>query len=198
MRLPGSHGHSSLSAVVTLLAKIAFFADKPQNLPSSTRLVALFAFALFGITLLVSQGDSSISLINVTALQILIYGGAVWLALRMAGKASRWPQTLLALFGVSCVIRLLSYLPVSFIQAFAQTPEQILFWSALIILPFAIWILCASTFIFKEAIETTTGRAFFVAFSIALFTSFTVFALVPINDLTGTGSLLESEQQIQS
>ncbi len=197
MSRSGSRGQASLSAVITMLAKIAFFADKPQSLPSSTRLVALFGFALFGITLLVGQGDSSGSLINITALQILIYGGMVWLVLRMARKAGRWPQTLLALFGVGCVIRMLSYLPVTFVQAFAQTPEQVIFWSTLIILPFAIWILCASTFIFKEAIETTTGRAFFVAFGIALLTSFIVFALVPINDLTGT-ELLESERQIHS
>jgi len=147
---------------VQTIIRIAFFLDKPQNLPASnytvlfTAIAALLATGFLQISVSVSKS------LWLALLQIIIYGLIVAAVLYFPGRMVRWRQTMAAIYGTNCVVRCIAYPPISFVGSFAESRETVL-WLAFLAIPFGIWGLCISTYIFREAMETTTGKAILLA-----------------------------------
>jgi len=167
---------TQMQALVQIF-RIAFFQDKPQNLPSSRHLVAITAFGQLFATAAMDFFGTFRENLFASAVQIVFYGIAVWLVLRLKNKANRWPQTISALLGTGCLIRVISFVPHQIIMATATSQESAIYWITVTALPFGIWSLCVSAYILREALETTPVRAFFMAFGIALFVSFVLLFL---------------------
>ena len=163
---------------VTRIAKLSFFADKPQNLPVSGKLIIASALALLAVTASMDVFRSFQENLFVSGVQIVIYAAIVWLVLRLAKKAARWPQTIVALFGTACLIRAISYVPLEIIWNTTGSTETAVYWATVTALPFGIWSLCVSAYVMKEALETTPVKAFFIAFGIALLVSFVLIAVI--------------------
>jgi hypothetical protein len=166
---------------ISMLARMAFFAEKPQNLQSSRYLVLYSAIALLLTTAAMAVVQSFYENLYLAFLQIATFGLVVWIVLRLTGKANRWLQTATALFGTTCIIRSLSYLPVKLTWDYYEPSQSAFLWVSIVALPFGIWNLCVSAFILKEAMEISATKAFFVVLGIALLVSFIVLNLFGFN-----------------
>ena len=162
------------------IVRIAFFQEKPQNLPSTRNLVTLTVVGQLLATAAMDVFRTFQENLFTSAVQIVVYGVVIWLVLRFKNKANRWPQTISALFGTGCLIRVISFAPYQIITSTSSSPESAVYWATVTALPFGIWSLCVSAFILKEALETTPVRAFFIAFSVALFVSFVLLGIFGI------------------
>ncbi len=161
---------------IQVTVRIAFFRDAPQNLPSSNQMVLLTAAAALLSTIFLDAYVPASSNLELALLQIVVYGIAVAIVLFFAGRIARWRQTIAAIYGTNCVVRCLAFLPVSLASSFGQSSENF-FWLAVTAVPFGIWGLCISAYILREAIETTNGKAFFLALGVNLAVSLVVLFL---------------------
>ena len=100
----------------------------PDSLPGSQAMLALclvpWAAVSIAGNLLVLPGHPVPALLGV-ALELALLLGYSWLALQLAGKLERWPQTLVALVGVQAVIEAAS-LPLTWLLARQDEPSLIL------------------------------------------------------------------------
>lgn len=161
---------------IQVTVRIAFFKDKPQNLPASNYMVLLMAVAALLSTAFLEVSVPVTNNLELAFLQIVIYGIAVAIVLYFTGHIARWRQTIAAIYGTNCVLRCLAYFPILFTSSFSQAAESF-FWLAVIAVPFGIWGLCITAFILREAIETTNGKAFFLALGVNLAVSIVVLQL---------------------
>lgn len=161
---------------VQVTIRIAFFQDKPQNLPASNYMVMLSATAALLSTAFLEVATPIKNNIELALLQLVVYGVAVAALLFFSRRIERWRQTISALYGTNCVVRCLAYFPMLLATSFAQESENF-FWLAAIAIPFGIWGLCITAFIFREAMETSNAKAFFLALGVNLAVSLIVLQL---------------------
>ncbi len=161
---------------IQVTVRIAFFKDKPQNLPASNYMVLLMAVAALLSTAFLEVSVPVSNNLELAFLQIVVYGVAVAIVLYFSGRITRWRQTMAAIYGTNCVLRCLAYFPILLASSFSQTAEGF-FWLAVIAVPFGIWGLCITAFILREAMETTNGKAFFLALGVNLAVSIVVLQL---------------------
>ncbi len=164
---------AAASNFIQTTVRIAFFRDKPQNLPASNHAVLLAALAALLSTAFLDGSAPISNKLEIAIWQVLAYGIAVAVVLYFAKRIERWRQTIAAILGTSAVVRCVAYFPIAFMEAFAQD-SQGFFWLALIAVPFGIWGLCISAFILREALETSNGKAFFLALAVNLAVSIVV------------------------
>ena len=161
---------------IRVTLRILFFADKPQNLPSSIHLVVYAAVALMVASTWLGFSQPVSTNFQFAVLHVGIFGLAVWTILRLAGRVNRWRQTITALYGTSFFIRCLAYVPLLISMNHIQSSGSILS-LAVVAIPFGIWSLCVSAFIFREAMEISMTRCFFIALGCNLFVVFIVLQL---------------------
>ena len=163
---------------IRIIAKMALFAEKPQNLPASYHLVFYSAVGLlFATAYLGTLGQHSENF-KIATVQIVVYAATVWVFLRLSGHAARWKQTITALFGTACLIRALSHIPVALVWSNVENDPTAHFWVGITVIPFGIWSLAVSVLIMKESLEISVLKAFAISFAIALLTSFIVIFLL--------------------
>lgn len=161
---------------VKVTVRIAFFQDKPQNLPASNGMVLLSAAAALVSTAFLEVSVPLSNNIELALLQLVVYGAAVAALLYFSRRIARWRQTISALYGTNCVVRCLAYFPLLLATNYAHDSEN-LFWLAAVAIPFGIWGLCITAFILREAMETSNAKAFFLALGINLAVSIIVLQL---------------------
>ena len=161
---------------IQIIVRIAFFRDKPQNLPASNYIVLLAAVAALLSTTFLEGSVPIVSKLELALKQIVVFGVAVAIVLFFAGRISRWRQTMAAMFGTSCVVRCLAYFPIAISTSLSQ-PHEVGFWLAVIGVPFGIWGLCITAYILREAIETSNAKAFFLALGVNLAVSLVLLQL---------------------
>ena len=161
---------------IQVTVRIAFFQDKPQNLPASNYMVLLSAIAALLSTAFLEVSVPISNNFELAFLQLVVYGVAVAALLYFSRRIARWRQTISALFGTNCVVRCLAYFPMVLATDFANQSESF-FWLAAVAIPFGIWGLCITAFIFREAMEISNGKAFFLALGVNLAVSLIVLQL---------------------
>ncbi len=164
----------SLNSSVLIISKMLLFAEKPQNLPASYGLVIFYAVALLLATSFLSTVGKYYEIFQIATLQIAIEAGIVWMLLRLLGRAARWKQTITALLGTDCFIHALMHLPVALVSSSVRTDPDGPFWVGITAIFFGIWSLAVSVLIFKESLEVSGIKAFFISFGLAILTSFIV------------------------
>ncbi len=158
---------------IQVIIRIAFFQEKPQNLPASNYMVLLCALAALLSTTFLEVSVPFTNNLELAFLQIVVYGVVVAAVLFFTGRISRWRQTIAAIYGTNSVVRCLAYFPIVLATRFSQQTET-LFWLTVIAIPFGIWGLCITAYIFKEAMDSSKTKAFFLALGVNLAVSLVV------------------------
>ena len=83
---------------IQVTVRIAFFQDKPQNLPASNYMVLLSAAAALLSTAFLEVSVPISNNIELAFLQLVVYGVAVAALLYFSRRIARWRQTISALF----------------------------------------------------------------------------------------------------
>ncbi len=166
---------------IQIIVRIAFFRDQPQNLPAANHLVMLSALAALLSTVFLSFSIPLSKGLQLAALQVIVYGLVVAAVLAFGGHLARWRQTISAIYGTNCVLRCLAYFPVLLVSSLAQEEEKF-FWSTAIEVPFGIWGLVISAYIFREAMEISNTKAFFLALGVNLAVSLVVLMFIGGSD----------------
>ncbi len=153
---------------------IAFFRDSPSNLPSSASLVVATAVAAFLVaTILDASYASEQGIITRGVILITVYGAIVWSTLSFKRRQKRWKQTMSALYGTTCFVQILTMIPHWLVMTMTSGPsEEAVTLSALVAVPFGIWNLCITAYIFKQALEMSGKvRPFLLALGISILIS---------------------------
>lgn len=158
---------------IRVILRIAFFLDRPDNLPASNYLVIYSAIAslLASAWLEIPYADSGSY--GLSALQTLVYGLVIWIVLRLAKKPNRWRQTVTALYGTSCLVRCIAYVPM-LIAVNQVTAENPYYGLAAVALPFGIWSLAITTNVIRQALEISKVVGFFIALAVTFVVSLVV------------------------
>ncbi len=161
---------------VKTIIQIAFFRSKPSDLPASETLVLFTAVAALLVASIMEASFSTDRAIVRAVMLICIYGLAIWVLLRIRSFQSRWRQTISALFGTTCIVQILTFIPSWFILAsYGGLTEESVQWTAMIAVPFGIWNLFITAFILKDALEISGRiRAFLLAFGMSILVSLVV------------------------
>ncbi|MDH3690414.1 MAG: hypothetical protein OEU36_13130 [Gammaproteobacteria bacterium] len=155
-------------SLVKSFVGISLFRSKPQDLPGSASLVWATAIAGILIRTLVDRSEGPLSTIfAISAVQVITFGAVVWLILRMMGLSERWNQTISALYGTDCLVRLVGWPAISRFYSIkhqidlsistqaplppeAATPTLLLF-------VLAFWTIAIMTFVLRHALEKSIG-----------------------------------------
>ena len=134
----------------------------PDSLPGSQAMLALclvpWAVLCTASNLLVFSQYPGPALLGVV-LELALLFGYSWLALQLAGKLERWPQTLVALMGVQAVIMAAS-LPLTWFSAGLDEPSLALQAAGF---AFIAWWLVAAANIFSRAVDRGLLSGVFLA-----------------------------------
>ena len=161
---------------VKTIIEISFFKSKPSDLPASETLVLFTAVAALLIASIMEATFSTDRAIMRAVMLICVYGLAIWCILRIKSFQNRWRQTISALFGTTCIVQILTFIPSWFILAsHGGLTEASVQWTAIVAVPFGIWNLCITAFVLKDALEISGKiRAFLLAFGVSILVSLIV------------------------
>ena len=164
------------AATVKTIIEIAFFRSKPSDLPASESLVLFTAVTALLVASILEASFSTDRAIMRAVLLICVYGLVVWCVLRVRKFQVRWRQTISALYGTTCLVQILTFIPTWFVFAMSGgMTEQSVTWTAFIAIPFGIWNLCITAFVLKDALEISGKiRAFLLAFGVSILVSLAV------------------------
>ena len=169
---------ASLIHTLRIVVMMVLFKEKPQNLEASYRLVFYSAVALlFASSYLATLGEYA-QHFKLATVQIIVSAAAVWVILLLARKATRWRQTITAIFGTTCLIRAISHIPIQLVWTSSAGDPAGATWAAMIAMPFGLWSLAVTVLIIKESLEISIFKGFMISFGLALFTSFVVLFIV--------------------
>ena len=134
----------------------------PDSLPGSQAMLALclvpWAVVSIAGNLLVFPRHPVAALLGVV-LELGLLFGYSWLALQLAGKLERWPQTLVALVGVQAII-VAGSLPLTWFSARLDEPSLVLQAAGF---AFVAWWLVAAANIFSRAVDRGLLSGVFLA-----------------------------------
>lgn len=151
---------------------LLLFRAGPQDMPASQGILKIVIGACFITDIIGAASVLGLSLASVlSAGQIVLYSGFIYLLLKMAQKPERLVQTLTALFGALALINLASYPFMRNLHFFSEGKLQLTPTIVLVAL-LQLWFFIVMARILREALEISTGRA-------ALLT-FLIIQLVPI------------------
>jgi hypothetical protein len=138
-----------------LLFELCLLRGRTQDLPTSINLVWLTAASSIAVDVL-SMGDGGAALgqILFVALQVVLFGAAIWLVLKLRGYPERWTQTITALFAANTAfsVLLMPFLPA--LAAMVQAgPGSPIGWQAYVMFAISLWFLAVTVRILREATE---------------------------------------------
>jgi len=135
-------------------------------MPASNTVLKATILACFITDIIGAIGLLGLTLSAVlSAGQIVLYAGFIYLLLKINNKTDRWLQTLTALFGALALINLASY---PFIQNLNLLSEGqlVLTPGILIVAALQLWFFIVMARVLRDAIEVTMGRAILLTFLI--------------------------------
>ena len=148
--------------VLNTLLAIALFRAKPQDLPSSNQLLVVTTFLAILTYALTDTLHDQIGLIMATAIaQVVLFGAAIYFALRIKNVAERWPQTITALYGCGAILQLLGW-PLSIWLGYIVDPAQRSM-PFLLIVALGFWFLAIMTWVLHHALDTPKPISFLIS-----------------------------------
>lgn len=169
-----------------IILDICLLRGRAQDLPASPQLLWLTAAASVVVDTL-SLWDRSLDLARIlfVASQVALFGGAVWLLLRLRGFPARWPQTISALFAANALfsLMLLPFLP-ALTEMVEKGPDAPLAWEAYVMLALSGWFLAVMTRVLREATEWSLGLSLLASIVCVTLVRVLGLALAPVFGLT--------------
>ena len=153
-------------ALIQPFINLLLFRAGPQDMPASNTVLKATILACFITDIIGAIGLLGLTLSAVlSAGQIVLYAGFIYLLLKINNKTDRWLQTLTALFGALALINLASY---PFIQNLNLLSEGqlVLTPGILIVAALQLWFFIVMARVLRDAIEVTMGRAILLTFLI--------------------------------
>ncbi len=162
-------------AIIPTLFQICLFKAKPQDLPTSHRIliaIILATFVLFMIrnTLLAKEAN----IIGISIVQVALLGIGLKILLTLFSKSERWLQAATALYGCSSMI-LLVIIPIILTATNLNMSSDSLSLSKILIIATSFWYFAIIITIFKETLEIGTALAFLI--TVVLEVSFAIILL---------------------
>ncbi len=170
---------SSFLNPVLVIVGITIFRDKPQNLPATNAAVGISVVCSFLVKMWMDNALTAEAAWEFAILQIVMFGAITAAVLVFANRLSRWRQTLTALYGSSAVLQLVTYSALNWaLSSYQENPES--FWLFAVIMASAVWTVSVTAFIFREALETTNLKAFFIGLGVLFSVSIAVLMIFSI------------------
>ena len=158
------------------LLDICLFQAKPQDLPASNTLVGIAAVAAIVTNVLTHRSHGYTSqVIAMSAAQVVVFGLAIWVVLRLKLKAERFPQTVTAIFGASALLQLVAWPIVGWLYRVKESPDASM--PMMLLFALSIWVLAVAVYVMKQALELGTGASFLITLACQVFTLLVVFIL---------------------
>ncbi len=142
---------------------------KPQDLPATQSALQIAAVAAFITEMASLFGQIPLSVnVLVSLSKLALFGGVLYLILKLHQKSERWTQTLTAILGSLSVVNLLTlpFLPklIEFMANMKTTkdgtlPEVALSPALILVFVLQLWFFVVLVRILKEAMEISTARA---------------------------------------
>ncbi len=162
--------------ILKLFLDLCLFQAKPQDLPSSYNLVAATTLAAVATNILTQHAHGQGSqVIAVSVAQVVIFGFAIWLVLRLKQKSERFPQTVSAILGASALLQLAAWPIVGWLFRVKDTPDAGI--PMLLLFALSIWVLAVAVHVIKQALELGTVASLLITLGCQGFTLVLVFVL---------------------
>ncbi len=162
--------------ILKTLLDLCLFQAKPQDLPADGRLVVATTVAAIVTNILTHRAAGQIPMvIAMSAAQVLVFGFAIWVALRWKSHSERYQQTIAAIFGTSALLQLAAWPVVGWLHQVKDSPDVSMPMTLLFAL--SIWVLAIAVFVMKNALDLGTGLSFLITIGCQVFTLIVVFML---------------------
>ena len=151
--------------VLRVILQICLLRGKPQDLPTSLGLLALTALAGVVVDYFsLSSQEFSLAQLLFVLFQVALFGGGLWLVLRLRGFAARWIQTATALYAANALfsLLLLPLLP-ALEQMLKAGPDSAPGWQGYVMLFVSGWFLAVMARVLREAIEASMLVSFLMS-----------------------------------
>jgi hypothetical protein len=173
--------------ILRTIIEICLLRGKPQDLPASAALVVVSALVSVAIDVFsIPEGGLQPGPALFVLVQTLLFGAAVWVALRQRGFPARWLQTVTALYAVNALfsLMLLPLLP-ALVEMIRQGPEVTVGWPGYVALLLTGWFLAVVARVVREAMELSPLGGFLVSLALILAVRAAGFVLAPLFGFTG-------------
>jgi hypothetical protein len=155
---------------------------KPQDLPTSTQLLALAAVVAMAADFLsLPDRDPLLGHALFVGTRPLLYGAVLWLLLKQRHFEARWVQTATAIFAALAMLSLLR-LPLlpALLEMVKQGPGMTLGWQAWASFVLELWFLILVARILREALELRPWVSAVVCVGVVFSIEITRFLLAPV------------------
>jgi hypothetical protein len=173
-----------LFALIQPFINLLMFRAGPQDMPASNNALKISMLTCFLTDILGAAGMLGLKLALVlSAGQIALYAGFIFLLLKINQKTERWLQTLTALFGALALINLASYPFIHNLNLFADG-KLALTPGILIVAVLQLWFFAVMARVLRDAIEIRIGRAILLTFLIINIVPLVLSSVVGVLDLS--------------
>lgn len=172
--------------VLRLFLEICLLRGKPQDLPTSTGLLAATAIAGVAVDYL-SLGSHEFSFAELlfVLLQVALFGGGLWLILRQRGLAARWVQTATALYAANALFSLLLLPLLPALEQMLQAGPQVApVWQGYVMLFVSGWFLAVMARVLREAMESSMLVSFVTSLGLIFAVRVAGLVLAPLFGVT--------------
>jgi len=170
-----------------LLIDLFLFRAKPQDLPTSPRLLAMaVAVGVLVDVLSLPDGRLDPGRWLFIIVQAGLFGLGVWLVLRSRSVTARWTQTATALFAANAFFSLL-LLPLmpALVEMMKAGPEAAPGWHAYVMLAVSGWFLAVMARVLREALETSMALSLIITLALIFAVRMLGLLMAPLFGLHG-------------
>lgn len=168
--------------LLRIIVDICLLRASPQDLPTSMNLVWVTA----GVSLVVdalSLPDRNLNIPRLVflAVEIGLFGAIIWGLLQLRGFATRWMQTITALYAANAIfsLLLLPFLP-ALVEMMRAGPAATPGWQVYVSLLLSVWFLVVMTRVVREATELSIGLSFLASVACIVLVRLLGFVLAPL------------------
>ena len=163
-----------MTQLITYFSNLCFFRAGPQDAPSSDTVLYVVGILLALCYAWSSTAyDSPFISIVVTAIQVVIYTGVVWLLLKIRNLTERWSQTTVALLGAALLLEVIKIPIIILVPGDDGLITGLQIKGPLMLhVILGIWYFAVMVHVFRQALDTVPFRALAAAFFCQLFTVF--------------------------
>jgi hypothetical protein len=181
-----------LFTLIQPFINLLLFRARAQDMPASKSVLKITIIACFITDIMGAVGLLGMPLsVVLSAGQIALYSGFVYLLLKINTKTERWLQTLTALFGALALINLVSY---PFIQNLnlINDGQLVLTPGLLLVAAMQLWFFIVMARILRDANDITLGRAILLSFLIINIVPLVLSSLVGVLGLSPVPLTIDS------
>ena len=159
-----------MKAIITLFWQICRLRLGPEEVPASSVLLVVIGFLYGVLNLLAWVWTGSEGILEASATLAVITGGwllVLWGIMLLMGKKARFQQTLIALFGVNCVLVLIS-MPLRFAADGLPDESGIKLGVGLLLVGVFVWGVFIEGFIYHRSLDISPLQGNLLALAMSM------------------------------